>query len=44
MLHILFYTHSTFVLVTNIYNKYIMHICNKDLWCRYVSLYNENTV
>jgi len=30
MLHILFYTHSTFVLVMNIYCKYIIHICNKN--------------
>jgi len=27
----LFYTHSTFVLVTNINNKYIMHIYNNKL-------------
>jgi len=31
-------THMTpsYSYVTNIYNKYVMHICNKNLWWRYV--------
>jgi len=44
MLHILLYSGSILVLETNIYNKYEMHIYNKDLWCRYVSLHNEKTI
>jgi len=40
MLQMLTFTGSIFVLETNIYNKYEMHIYNKN--CRYVSLHNEN--
>ena len=44
MLQILLYTGSIFVLKTNIYNKYEMHIYNKNLWWRYISLHNETTM
>ena len=44
MLQILTFTGSIFVLETNIYNKYVIQIYNKNLWCRYVSLHNENTI
>ena len=35
MLQMLTFTGSIFVLETNIYNKYEMHIYNKNLGCRY---------